>query len=87
MRLDGIWSPCRGGNRDLSPSGFCAPARLGFPVVATVAARAIMTHSGLRVIAHVDDCGTEFYAITVERRLKHPAALAITQHAYTSLFA
>ena len=65
---------------------FCATAGRGFTVVSTVAARAVMKHWGLKVIAHVEDCGTEFYAITVERRLKHPAALAITQHAYTSLF-
>ncbi len=66
---------------------FCAMAGRGFTVVSTVAARAVMKHWGLKVIAHVDECGTEFYAITVERRLKHPAALAITQHAYTNLFA
>ncbi|PZR72104.1 MAG: transcriptional activator NhaR [Chthoniobacterales bacterium] len=66
---------------------FCATAGRGFTVVPTVAARGVMKHWGLRVIAHVEDCGTEFYAITVERRVKHPAALAITQHAYTSLFA
>ena len=66
---------------------FCATAGRGFTVVPTVAARGVMKHWGLRVIAHVDDCGTEFYAITVERRLKHPAVLAITQHAYTNLFA
>ena len=66
---------------------FCATAGRGFTVVPTVAAGSIMKHWGLKVIADVDDCGTEFYAITVERRLKHPAVLAITQHAYTSLFA
>jgi LysR family transcriptional activator of nhaA len=66
---------------------FCATAGRGFTVIPTVVARAVLKHYGLRVIAKVEECGTEFYAITAERRVKHPAAMAITQHAYTSLFA
>ena len=66
---------------------FCATAGRGFSVVPTVVARAVLKHYGLRVIAKVEECGTEFFAITAERRVKHPAAMAITQHAYTSLFA
>jgi LysR family transcriptional regulator, transcriptional activator of nhaA len=66
---------------------FCATAGRGFTVVPTVVARAVLKHYGLRVIAKVEECGTEFFAITAERRVKHPAAMAITQHAYTSLFA
>ena len=66
---------------------FCATAGRGFTVVPTVVARAVLRHYGLKVIAKVEECGTEFYAITAERQVKHPAAMAITQHAYTSLFA
>jgi LysR family transcriptional activator of nhaA len=66
---------------------FCATAGRGFTIVPTVVARAVLKHYGLKVIAKVEECGTEFYAITAERRVKHPAAMAITQHAYTSLFA
>jgi LysR family transcriptional regulator, transcriptional activator of nhaA len=65
---------------------FCATAGRGFTVVPTVVARAVLRHYGLKVIAKVEECGTEFFAITAERRVKHPAAMAITQHAYTSLF-
>ncbi len=65
---------------------FCATAGRGFSVVPTVVAREIMKHWGLRVIANVDECGTEFYAITAERRVKNPAAIAITEHAYINLF-
>lgn len=72
---------------DSSLMVFCATAGRGFTVVPTVVARAVLRHYGLKVIAKVEECGTEFYAITVERRVKHPAAMAITQHAYTSLFA
>jgi LysR family transcriptional regulator, transcriptional activator of nhaA len=60
---------------------------LGFTAVHTVVDRAALKHYGLKVIAKVDDCGSDFYAITVERRVKHPAAAAITKHAYSHLFA
>jgi LysR family transcriptional regulator, transcriptional activator of nhaA len=66
---------------------FCATAGRGFTVVPTVLAREILKHWRLRAIANVDECGTEFYAITAERRMKNPAAMAITEHAYSSLFA
>jgi LysR family transcriptional activator of nhaA len=46
-----------------------------------------LKHYGLKVIAKVEECGSDFYAITAERRLKHPAAVAITEHAYSQLFA
>jgi LysR family transcriptional activator of nhaA len=65
---------------------FCATAGRGFTVVPTVVAREILKHWGLRVIANVDECGTDFYAITAERRVKNPAAIAITEHAYINLF-
>ena len=66
---------------------FCATAGRGFTVVPSVVAREILKHWGLRVIANVDECGTEFYAITAERRVKNPAAMAITEYAYSELFA
>ena len=66
---------------------FCVTAGRGFTVVPTVVAREVLKHWGLRVIANVDECGTEFYAITAERRVKNPAAMAITEHAYSGLFA
>lgn len=64
----------------------CATGGRGFTVVHTVVERAALRHYNLRVIAKVEDCGTDFYAITAERRVKHPAAAAITEHAYTQLF-
>ena len=65
----------------------CSSGGRGFTVVHTVVDRAALKHYGLRVIAKVDECGSDFFAITAERRVKHPAALAITKYAYTSLFA
>lgn len=65
----------------------CSSGGRGFTVVHTVIDRAALKHYDLRVIAKVEECGSDFYAITAERRVKHPAAVAITEHAYTNLFA
>lgn len=64
----------------------CSSGGRGFTVVHTVIDRAALKHYGLRVIAKTKECGNDFYAITAERRVKHPAAMAITEHAYTHLF-
>src|SRR4051812_34073494 len=65
----------------------CSSGGRAFTVVHTVVDRSALKHYGLRVIAKVKECGSDFYAITAERRVKHPAAVAITQHAYSNLFA
>jgi LysR family transcriptional activator of nhaA len=65
----------------------CSAGGRGFTVVHTVIDRTALKHYNLRVIAKVEDCGSEFYAITTERLVKHPGAVAITEHAYTNLFA
>lgn len=64
-----------------------ASGALGFTTVHTVVDRAALGHFGLKVIARVADCGNDFYAITAERRVKHPVAAAITKFAYSQLFA
>jgi LysR family transcriptional activator of nhaA len=65
----------------------CSSGGRGFTVVHTVVDRAALKHYGLRVIAKVNDCASDFYAITAERRVKHPRAVAITQHAHSQIFA
>ena len=65
----------------------CSAGGRGFTAVHSVVDRAALKHYNLRVIAKVPDCGSDFYAITAERRVKHPAAMAITEHAYSNLFA
>lgn len=60
---------------------------LGFTTTPTAASAAALKHYGLKVIAEVEACGYDFYAITAERRVKHPVAAAITEHAYSQLFA
>lgn len=59
---------------------------LGFTVTSTVVSNAALKHYGLKVIAQVEECGTDFYAITAERRARHPAVAAITEHASSQLF-
>ena len=51
---------------------------LGFMSVPTLVAKEIVTRFGFRVIGRTDDCQQQFYAITPERKLTHPAVLAIT---------
>lgn len=60
---------------------------LGFTAVHTVVDRAALKHYGLKVIAKVEDCGSDFYAITAERKVQHPVAAMITKRAYSHLFA
>ena len=64
-----------------------ASGALGFTAVYTAVDSAPLKHYGLKVIAKVEECGSDFYVVTAERRLKHPAAVAITEHAYSQLFA
>ena len=72
---------------DSALMGVCSTGGRGFTVVPTVVDRMALKQYGLNVIARVPECWSEFYAITVDRRLKHPATVAITQHAYTEIFA
>ena len=60
---------------------------LGFTMVHSVVDKVALEHFGLKAIAQVKECSSDFYAITIERRLKHPVVAAITEHAYSELFA
>lgn len=60
---------------------------LGFTATPSIGSDTALKHHGLKAIAQVQECGTDFYAITAERRVKHPVAAAIAEHAYTQLFA
>ena len=41
---------------------------------------------GVKVVGRLPDVSERFYAISVERRLTHPAVVAMTQQARTALF-
>lgn len=51
---------------------------LGFMSVPTLVAKEIVTRFGFREIGQTNECKQQFYAITPERKLTHPAVLAIT---------
>jgi LysR family transcriptional activator of nhaA len=56
-----------------------------FPVHAIVAAE-VCRQYGVRVVGNVPDVRERFYAISAERRLKHPAVVAISSAAREKLF-
>ncbi|MHA3771485.1 LysR family transcriptional regulator [Verrucomicrobiota bacterium sgz303538] len=72
---------------DASLMEVAASGALGFTAIHTAAAGETLKHYGLKIIAEAQDCTTDFYAITAERRVKHPVAVAITEHAHTQIFA
>jgi len=58
----------------------------GFIPVASVVADEAVERYKLDVIGSTEKCTDQFYAITAERRLTHPAVVMITQNAQKSLF-
>jgi LysR family transcriptional activator of nhaA len=60
---------------------------IGFTVTPSILGAAALQRYGMKVVANVEECGTDYYAITAERRVKHPLAAVITQHAHSQLFA
>ena len=52
----------------------------------TIVEEDICATYGVRVVGRTEEVTERFYAITVERRIKHPAALAITEFARDELF-
>jgi LysR family transcriptional regulator, transcriptional activator of nhaA len=59
---------------------------LGFVVAPSIIARETLQHYGLQSFGRTEECSHQYYAITAERRLKHPAAIAITEHSRAKLF-
>jgi LysR family transcriptional activator of nhaA len=51
-----------------------------------VAVEAAVQRYGFEVIAELDAIRSEFFAITGERKLKHPATMAVTENAQLRLF-
>ncbi len=52
----------------------------------SVLERDICDRYGVKVVGRLPDVSERFYAISVERRLTHPAVVAMTQQARTALF-
>lgn len=58
---------------------------LGFFALPSLVADEAVARYGLKVIGHAHKCIQRFYAITGERRLEHPAVVAITNQTRTVL--
>jgi LysR family transcriptional activator of nhaA len=59
---------------------------LGFFGLPSLAASEAVNRFGFKVIGYAAQCREQFYAISAERKLTHPAVLAITASARTQLF-
>lgn len=59
----------------------------GFVPIPKVVASEAAARYRLQEIATVEECQEQFYAITAERRILHPAAVVITRAAQAELFA
>lgn len=59
---------------------------LGFMCVPDIVAKEVLNPFNLRVIGRSDECRQQFYAITAERKLNHPAVVAITARRHPALF-
>ena len=59
---------------------------VGLFVAPTVMEAEVRKQYGVRVVGRIAELRERFYAISVERRLRHPAVLAITQAAREDIF-
>lgn len=59
---------------------------LGFMPMPRVVNREAWTRYHLHAIGTIEECQDQFYAITAERRLSHPAVVLVTQNAQSRLF-
>ncbi len=58
---------------------------LGFFALPTLVVKEAVAHYGFEIIGRTEDCRQQFYAISAERKLTHPAVLAITSQALSAL--
>lgn len=59
---------------------------LGFFAVPAVVATEAISRYRFKIVGRAEDCRQQFYAISAERRLTHPAVQAITSQAQKALF-
>lgn len=58
----------------------------GFIVIPSVIKQETLQRYGLKAFGKTEECLNQYYAITAERRLKHPAVIAITEYSRSALF-
>jgi LysR family transcriptional activator of nhaA len=59
-----------------------ATAALGFFALPSLVADEAVARYGVTILGHLPECRQQFYAISAERRVTHPAVLAITAQAH-----
>ena len=52
----------------------------GFIALPSVVATEAMDRFSLRIIGKTEKCREQFFAITTDRRIRHPAVAALTAH-------
>ena len=62
-------------------------AGVGLFAAPTAVEREVRRQYDVRVVGRVEEIRERFYAISAERRIRHPAVLAISQSARSELFA
>jgi LysR family transcriptional activator of nhaA len=59
---------------------------LGFIPIAAVLGKKALSPYRLQIFGTTEKCADQFYAITAERRLTHPAVVLITENAQSRIF-
>lgn len=59
----------------------------GFTAVHTVIEKEVGASYGLEAVGEAEGCSDQFFAVSVDRKLKHPTVVAITESAREKLFA
>jgi LysR family transcriptional activator of nhaA len=73
--------------QDSALIGAFGRAGLGVFAAPAVMSAQVRLQYGVELVGHLDDVRQRYYAITVERRIIHPAVQAITESARSTLFA
>jgi LysR family transcriptional activator of nhaA len=60
---------------------------IGIFIAPSVIADEVRREHGVTILGQTDEVTEQFYAISMERRLTHPAVIAITDTAHRELFA
>lgn len=71
---------------DLALMKVAAEDGLGCFPLPTVATREALERYGFRVFGKAEGCRVQYFAVSIDRRLAHPAVAAITAHAQDALF-
>ncbi len=86
FQANGIQPMLLGEFEDLALMKAFASEGHGFTAIHTVIQSEISSSHGIKPIGDAEGCSDEFYAVSVERKLHHPAVIAITEQARDRLF-